>query len=90
MVFGGDVFFVYCERVVTSLEISCLHVVIAPQKQVFYFKPEKYLINIKKILLYENGKEIWFCYIRFINDQFSQNILNYKLCYQGKEFIGAH
>ena len=60
MVFGGDVFFVCCERVVTSLEISCLHVVIAPQKQVFYFKPEKYLINRKKdIVIWKwKGKSI--------------------------------
>ena len=25
-----------------------------------------------------------------INDQFSQNILNYEKCYQGEEFIGTH
>ena len=25
-----------------------------------------------------------------MNDQSSQNILNYKLCYQGTEFIGVH
>ena len=87
MVFGGDVFFVCCERVVTSLEISCLHVVIALQKQVFHFKPENYLINRKRYCYMKIKMKFNFVIFGY---HFSQNILNYKLCYQGMEFIGAH
>ena len=33
---------------------------------------------------------ISFWRISSMNDQFGQNILNYRLCYQGTEFIGVH